>query len=70
MPLRRGGEIDSINRQIESIATEGHSFARLGAGLSEGAPAMRFVLKSSVVLVAFWFNAAAQEGYLDHDHDK
>jgi len=30
---------------------------------------MRF--ESSVVLVVFWFNAAAaQEGYLGHDHDK
>ena len=32
---------------------------------------MRFVVRSSIVLVVFWFNAAAaQEGYLGHDHDK
>src|SRR5262245_41462115 len=42
----------------------GRSFTSPG-----GAPAMRF--ESSVVLVVFWFNAAAaQEGYLGHDHDK
>jgi hypothetical protein len=29
---------------------------------------MRFVVRSSIVLVMFWFNAAAaQEGYLGHD---
>src|SRR5262250_1743191 len=51
--------------------SDGHSFTRLGAWPSEGAPAMRFVVRSSIVLVAFWFNtAAAQEGYLGHDHDK
>src|SRR5215468_3930316 len=34
-------------------------------------PAMRLVIRSCVVLVVFWFNAAAaQEGYLGHDHDK
>ena len=32
---------------------------------------MRFVVRSSIVLVVLWFNAAAaQEGYLGHDHDK
>jgi len=32
---------------------------------------MRFVVRSNIVLVVFWFNAAAaQEGYLGHDHDK
>ncbi len=32
---------------------------------------MRFVVRSSIVLGVFWFNAAAaQEGYLGHDHDK
>jgi hypothetical protein len=32
---------------------------------------MRFVVRPGIVLVAFWFNsAAAQEGYLGHDHDK
>jgi hypothetical protein len=32
---------------------------------------MRFVVRPGIVLVVFWFNAAAaQEGYLGHDHDK
>ena len=32
---------------------------------------MRFVVRSSIVLVVFCFNAAAaQEGYFGHDHDK
>ena len=32
---------------------------------------MRFVVTSSIVLVVFWFNAAAaQEGYLGQDHDE
>jgi hypothetical protein len=32
---------------------------------------MRFVARPGIVLVVFWFNAAAaQEGYLGHDHDK
>lgn len=32
---------------------------------------MRFIVRPSIVLVVFWFNAAAaQEGYLGHDHDK
>jgi len=32
---------------------------------------MRFVVRRGIVLVVFWFNAAAaQEGYLGHDHDK
>jgi hypothetical protein len=31
---------------------------------------MRFVVRLSIVLVVFWFNAAtAQEGYLGQDHD-
>jgi hypothetical protein len=29
---------------------------------------MRFIVRPSIVLVVFWFNAAAaQEGYLGHD---
>src|SRR5262249_27209294 len=34
-------------------------------------PGMRFLVRSSIVLVVFWFDAAAaQEGYFGHDHDK